>query len=538
MERIESRIVDPKPLRLLRILQKVDVLKEGMLHHTEMGAPRLTSQPDTFWQTQTEEPDAGNSHVRFWQERRDKPGVYLIWLLVAALFIGMAQTAAAQCHLEEATPQNDRTMRKQIVERVLWPYLSPILKGEFGPPYTLIDPLHPERHGKIANGAELGVITPTRGLAIDPYQQGKLFAGSLGQSAPLTVIHEADHLMPILDAVDGTSGETWVVLDEHPRLLLYRIDKDKKIDTGRLIAYGRVKQARITRLGDGRMAVAYALFTGGRRYGVTSLLVAWFSPKGEPLGSPLRLDGVRGMQPVFDMALTTSQKGIVIAWNPITQMSHGKADVVPVELRAFHIDLGGMPRLTRRDSLAGLVWRIPEVGGILPNQLQAASAKGQAVLVWQQPSGHSMPLMAAPAEGGAPTVISADPTGSPLLRGDNGQLTIMFWDRERYHHSRARLFCSIQASGLPPAALDPPPADPSCKKPGPSDLDQAWRHVSALASGDSEAKRVFTELAPDEKADVEAKLTSDNGRRECTYDCVMAARTLDELQQCGLPYGL
>jgi len=43
IERIESRIVDPKLLRLLRILLKADVLKEGMLHPTEMGAPQGSS---------------------------------------------------------------------------------------------------------------------------------------------------------------------------------------------------------------------------------------------------------------------------------------------------------------------------------------------------------------------------------------------------------------------------------------------------------------------------------------------------------------
>lgn len=40
MERIETRIVDPKLLRLLRILLKADVLKEGMLHPTELGTPQ------------------------------------------------------------------------------------------------------------------------------------------------------------------------------------------------------------------------------------------------------------------------------------------------------------------------------------------------------------------------------------------------------------------------------------------------------------------------------------------------------------------
>jgi RNA-directed DNA polymerase len=40
MQKIETRIVDPKLLRLLRILLRAEVLKEGTLHTTELGTPQ------------------------------------------------------------------------------------------------------------------------------------------------------------------------------------------------------------------------------------------------------------------------------------------------------------------------------------------------------------------------------------------------------------------------------------------------------------------------------------------------------------------
>jgi hypothetical protein len=462
------------------------------------------------------------------------------WVLVVAVLATLTRSAGAECQLTPPTPIDDAALHHNALEEVWWSYLSPILRSEDDQRRTLIDPLHPKRQADVSLSVTLGVTTPSRGLAVEAYQPGKLFIGPLAPGARLRAAYTSQSLARVLDAVDGAAGETWVVLSEQPLkralgLYLHRISAASQVSAGSAVATGRVWQARIARFSDGRFAVAFAVADGGRRYSVSALWVAFFDRAGKPLGAAQRLDSVLGEQVVLDVALAASGSGAVVAWNPIVHVPKGKVDSVPVELRAFHVEPGRAPQLTRRDALSAVVWRIPEAGGILPNQVQAASVSGQAVLVWQEiVNEQTLALMAAPAEGGAPTAIMTNLDRSPLLRSDGNALVIALWDRNAYKHGRAVLTCATGLPGPAPKPLEPAPASPTTSPLTRSDFDKLWQHLSLVAStrAASELRRALGALTPSARAAAEAALTTDEATSEYLYDCVLAARSVDELAEC------
>jgi hypothetical protein len=174
---------------------------------------------------------------------------------------------------------------------------------------------------------------------------------------------------------------------------------------------------------------------------VVSLELAWLDAKGALVGNPTRVDDVRGEQPMLDVALVPSGAGAVLAWNPIAGTADKKA--VPIEVRAFHVEPSAAAKLVRRDVMASAVWNVAgSAGGYLPSMLQAATVGGRAVLSWLDVGGEkSAGLLAAPAEGGAPSVLLAEPPGAPLLRQNGAEATFVFWDRNAGKHKRATLSC-------------------------------------------------------------------------------------------------
>lgn len=372
----------------------------------------------------------------------------LAFVLVAAL----SSLAAADCKLGplrelRAPPELDGRPNSDDVP---WPYLA-LLLDRGTAQATLVDPLDPKRHLDISVDVTLGVFTAARAVALAPHGEGDLFVAPARADAQMKSIVHAE-LGPMLDAVDGSGGSTFVALAEETHgaagagVFVARVDAAGKLAGHTQLSRARPEQLRIARLADGRLAVAYAAFVRQPDDGATTLWLAWLDARGAPVGKPVRLDGVRGQQPMLDVALVASGAGVVVAWDPVAGVAAPRAKAVPIEVRAFHVEPNAAPRQVRRDVLSSAVWSVPgSAGGYMPSFLQAAPVGGRAVLSWLDVGDEkSVPLMAAPAEGGAASVLMRDPPGQPLLRGSGAESLFVFWDRNAGKHKRAMLSCGAR----------------------------------------------------------------------------------------------
>jgi hypothetical protein len=424
--------------------------------------------------------------------------------LIATLLMTSA-IANAQCKLGPLTPI---PVPKKIDRRVAnsempWPHLALLVDGGTENA-TMIDPLDPKRFLAVDSGVKYAVYTPTRAVALAPYD-GKLFVGG-------KPMYQAQNLRPLLDAVDGAHGETWIVIADRV-LQLLRVNAAGKVTHTKVTAPWEPLSARLTRLVDGRLALAWLAVPGGRFRRVTSLWLSFFDSKGAPIGSAQRLDAAADLQQLADVVLAPSGAGVVVGWNPIA----GKGDKkqLPIELRLFHVDPGAAPKLVRRDSLTSELWNVAgSAGGYLPNYVQA----GRSAVIWLVEEG----LFGAPAEGGPPTLLIKEPPGEPRLRDG----TLIFWDRNQGHHVRATLSCGAATPATLPT-LPPPPPDPVIPKF--ADVENAWQHMVAIVKTNPEAAKKLGELEEDKPHKL-AELVE----REA-IDCVLAAKTLADLERCGWP---
>jgi hypothetical protein len=446
-------------------------------------------------------------------------------------------TAHAQCRMGPLRPlvvshDFDGLVPK---EEAPWSYLAVLLDHD-GSGGTLLDPADPRRHVEVDQGVKLGVFTPTRAVAVAPYGNGRVWVGA-ARGGPMKPLLDSDDLRPLVDAADGANGETLIALAGKLAgsygLGVARIDASGKLRGVTSIARRDVRQARLTRVGD-RFALAYVTAGGGRWLHVETLWLAFLDGSGAPVAPPARVDTARGEQMLVEIALAPSERGVVLAWNPIA--GGGSKKDVPIELRAFIAEPASAPRLVRRERLSSATWAVAgSAGGYLPNALQAVAFAKRAVLVWLDfRSNDSTPLVAVPAERGAPSVIAEQPPGYPKLQRD-GQL--VFWDRNAGKHQQAALLCPAADGPAPsPAPLPPLEEEPVPQTLSPQQLDQAWQHALALLDADPKGKKYAAKIRKggDERRN-EALTQLSEERRDARWECVIAAATVDELGACQWP---
>jgi len=313
--------------------------------------------------------------------------------------------------------------------------------------------------------------------------------------------------------------------------VLHRLDAQGALDEARGVLEGEVVAARVTRLGDGSLAVAAIGHVGARDAGVFSLWLSRFDAKGVARGPALRVDGVAGQQLSLDLALAPSGAGVVVGWTVLAGDWKPRQERVPLELRAFQVEGEAAPKLTRRDALTALAVSTPESGIVLGPALQLASFEGRAAFMWQQ-LGKKMPsLHAAPALGGPVSVLSAAFDGDPMLRAGPKSLVIFLLDPGSTLHGRAELKCSEPNKPWPALTpLDPPPAIPDGKPLTRAQFDAMWTHLEDLIASAPKPGR-WKDLLK-ERPRLEARLNEEDARREGAYECLMAAKSLAQLEAC------
>lgn len=434
-------------------------------------------------------------------------------------------TAAAQCVLSPPKVVTAPALAGRNRDVVNWGPRALVLPAKKEGGCSVLDVVRPGP-GPKAPGCGLAVVTPSRALMVE---RNRLHVAPFEAKATFKAVGD-DVRGELLDAVDGEGGETWVVVGDEQGLALHRLDGADVLDGARVVLAGEVLAARVTRLVDGTLAVASIGHVGARDAGVFSLWLSRFDAKGVARGTSLRVDGVAGQQVSMELALAASGTGVVVGWTVLAGDWKPRQERVPLELRAFQVEAEGAPRLTRRDPLTALAVATPESGMVLGPALQLASFDGRAAFLWQQ-LGKKLPsLHAAPALGGAASVLSSGFDGDPLLRVGPKSLVVLLVDGTTLH-TRADLTCresNKQSPALTP--LDPPPALPDGKPLTRAQFDTMWTHLERLIIPAPKPGR-WKDLLQ-ERPKLEARLNEDEARRDGSYECLMAARSLAQLERC------
>lgn len=462
--------------------------------------------------------------------------------LALVVVIALAHPTFAQCKLSPLAPMKAPAAldHRANAAEPLWPHLA-LVYDRGTQQATLVDPLDPRRMLSIPVGAKIGVFTPTRAVVVvNSGDERQLLVGAARPNATLKPALQAD-LAEVIDAVDGAGGETFVAFATQTiggtsGLFVARVDGAGKLTQQTLIQRGQPLHARIARLADGRLAVAYVTYWRAQYYPLASLWVAWLDGKGALVGKPERIDAARGDQPYVDLALAPSGGGALVAWDPIGRVGKDDKKAVPIELRAFHVEPAAA-KLVRRETLSSPTWVVAgSAGGILPNDVQAVSVGGKAILTWTAFAGEHGALWAAPGEGGVASSLLRDPPGDPRLRSDGRGAVFVFWDRDAGRHQRATLACAAAATTTAPPPLPPLLPLPSVKPLTASEQQQAWDHALALLAADAASAKqaaAMRAMTPDKRAAALAQLGEE--RHDGRYECVMAATTVDELESCDWP---
>lgn len=280
----------------------------------------------------------------------------------------------------------------------------------------VIDPADPRRVVAVPDDVREAMLLPSRLVAVRDRRELTTGTASLRKG----------EMIGAIDAV-AAGRDTFVAgIGDGRTLFVDRID-----GVGKLAAHHATREpafaVRIVRTRAGALAVAWL----ARERDGTALEMAWLDADGTP-GKPLRVDAIPGEQPFSNLAIAPHRDGIVVAWNPISGTPEGER--VPIEIRVFHADAGGVPSLLRRVSASSMSWTVAgSAGGVLPNFMQALPFSRNAAIIWWAFDKNRGELRGVPVDGGAPLVLMPDLRGQPIARSDGKSATVLLEAREGEH---------------------------------------------------------------------------------------------------------